>query len=54
MHLLVFITTYHWSHSCDADDPEHLTHLPPVMSNGQVANSAAEAVANAAGHASGG
>ena len=50
MHLLVFITTYHWSHelSCEElHDPEHLSHLPPVMSNGQVAVNAAEAMADA-------
>ena len=53
MHLLVFITTYHWSHELgckDAHNPEHLSHLPPVMSNGQVAANAAEAVADHAGH----
>ena len=51
MHLLVFITTYHWSHelSCgDVHDPDHLSHLPPLMSNGQLAANAAEAVADAA------
>jgi hypothetical protein len=33
MHLLVFITTYHWSHaagSCSVNN-EHLSHLPPVL-----------------------
>lgn len=53
MHLLVFITTYHWSHELgceDLHDPEHLSHLPPVMSNGQAAQHAAEALADA-GHA---
>ena len=31
LHLLVFITTAHWSHSgtCDHSDHEHLAHLPP-------------------------
>jgi hypothetical protein len=35
MHLLVFITTYHWSHAggCHNDvmDMEHLSHLPPAL-----------------------
>ena len=34
MHLLVFITTYHWSHTggChNAMDMEHLSHLPPAL-----------------------
>ena len=33
LHLLVFITTTHWSHnaSCDHSDVEHLAHLPPVV-----------------------
>eukprot|EP00934_Nitzschia_sp_Nitz4_P004615 Nitzschia sp. Nitz4//scaffold11_size288233//102401//104828//NITZ4_000760-RA/size288233-snap-gene-0.16-mRNA-1//1//CDS//3329534032//4605//frame0 len=34
MHLLVFATTYHWSHSessCGLMDHEHLTHLPPAV-----------------------
>ena len=33
LHLLVFITTAHWSHSatCDHSDHEHLAHLPPVV-----------------------
>jgi homeobox protein cut-like len=51
MHLLVFITTYHWSHELSCEDmhnPEHLSHLPPVMSNGQMAVNAAEAMADAA------
>lgn len=49
MHLLVFITTYHWSHELSCEDlhnPEHLSHLPPVMSNGQLAVNAAEAMAD--------
>lgn len=52
MHLLVFITTYHWSHELGCEDihnPEHLSHLPPVMSNGQLAVNAAEKLADA-GH----
>lgn len=51
MHFLVFVTTYHWSHAvaCEAHDPDHLSHLPPVMSNGEVAKSAAEAVADSVG-----
>jgi hypothetical protein len=51
MHLLVFITTYHWSHELSCEDmhnPEHLSHLPPVMSNGEMAVNAAEAMADAA------
>ena len=36
MHLLVFITTYHWSHTggCHTSmaDFEHLSHLPPSTS----------------------
>jgi homeobox protein cut-like len=50
MHLLVFITTYHWQHELSCEDlhnPEHLSHLPPVMSNGQMALNAAEAMADA-------
>jgi hypothetical protein len=34
MHLLVFITTYHWSHAggChNTMDIEHLSHLPPAL-----------------------
>jgi homeobox protein cut-like len=33
LHLLVFITTAHWSHSdsCSPSDHEHLAHLPPVV-----------------------
>ncbi|CAB9499448.1 Protein CASP [Seminavis robusta] len=33
LHLLVFITTMHWSHNatCDHSDHEHLAHLPPVV-----------------------
>lgn len=33
LHLLVFITTAHWSHSatCDHSDHEHLAHLPPMV-----------------------
>jgi len=33
LHLLVFITTAHWSHNggCDHSDHEHLAHLPPVV-----------------------
>jgi len=33
LHLLVFITTTHWSHNatCDHSDHEHLAHLPPVV-----------------------
>lgn len=53
MHLLVFITTYHWSHELGCEDlhsPDHLSHLPPVMRNGQAARHAAEALAEA-GHA---
>jgi homeobox protein cut-like len=52
MHLLVFITTYHWSHELGCEDlhsPEHLSHLPPVMRNGQAASHAHEALADA-GH----
>lgn len=35
MHFLVFLTTYHWSHSeggtgCSIQDIEHLSHLPPM------------------------
>lgn len=35
MHFLVFLTTYHWSHSeggsgCSIQDIEHLAHLPPM------------------------
>jgi homeobox protein cut-like len=35
MHFLVFLTTYHWSHSeggsgCSLSDLEHLAHLPPL------------------------
>ena len=34
MHVLVFLTTYHWSHSemagCSMQDVERLSHLPPV------------------------
>lgn len=29
MHLLVFSTTYHWSHSDSGCDNDHLSHLPP-------------------------
>jgi len=50
MHLLVFITTYHWSHELGCEDmhnPEHLSHLPPVMRNGQLAANAAEKLADA-------
>jgi homeobox protein cut-like len=34
MHMLVFITTYHWSHaeSCNRIDHDHLAHMPPVLS----------------------
>ena len=35
MHVLVFLTTYHWSHSdsgCSMANNEHLSHLPPVVS----------------------
>jgi homeobox protein cut-like len=34
MHLLVFLTTYHWSHSesgCSIAANEHLSHLPPLV-----------------------
>ena len=34
MHLLVFLTTYHWSHSsagCSMEANEHLAHLPPMV-----------------------
>jgi homeobox protein cut-like len=34
MHLLVFLTTYHWSHSesgCSIAANEHLSHLPPLI-----------------------
>lgn len=33
LHLLVFITTAHWSHAagCEHSDHEHLAHLPPVV-----------------------
>lgn len=34
LHLLVFVTTYHWSHAGGCDyyhDNEHLTHLPPSL-----------------------
>ena len=33
LHLLVFITTMHWSHNatCDHSDHEHLAHLPPMV-----------------------
>jgi len=33
LHLLIFITTYHWSHSgCDTyQDRDHLAHLPPAL-----------------------
>ena len=33
LHLLVFVTTYHWSHtgSCEMMMHDHLAHLPPVM-----------------------
>lgn len=33
MHLLVFVTTYHWSHTggCHNFDAEHLAHLPPAI-----------------------
>ena len=33
MHLLVFMTTYHWSHNdstCSLEANEHLSHLPPM------------------------
>lgn len=33
MHLLVFMTTYHWSHNdlgCSIEKNEHLSHLPPL------------------------
>jgi homeobox protein cut-like len=40
MHLLVFLTTYHWSHSDSSHDcqlaREHLSHLPPVDTRGGV------------------
>ena len=31
LHVLVFVTTYHWSHAdgCSIADHEHLAHLPP-------------------------
>ena len=43
MHLLVFITTYHWSHTGGChnhyEDHEHFAHLPPgammMASSGQ-------------------
>jgi homeobox protein cut-like len=34
MHFLVFMTTYHWSHSdsgCSIMNNEHLAHLPPMV-----------------------
>lgn len=33
LHMLVFVTTYHWSHdaSCVYQDNEHLSHLPPEL-----------------------
>ena len=34
LHLLVFVTTYHWSHAGVGDyqrDNEHLSHLPPSL-----------------------
>jgi hypothetical protein len=34
LHLLVFVTTYHWSHAggCDYyNDNENLSHLPPAL-----------------------
>ncbi len=36
MHLLVFVTTYHWSHTggCHNVDNEHLAHLPPAPPGG--------------------
>lgn len=52
MHLLVFITTYHWSHELGCEDihnPEHLSHLPPVMKDGSLASNAAQAMADTHG-----
>jgi homeobox protein cut-like len=44
LHLLVFLTTYHWSHSDSSHDcvlhHEHLSNLPPVDSRAAVAEAA--------------
>ena len=39
LHLLVFVTTYHWSHSSDDCNGNYLTmeklaHLPPSLQGG--------------------
>lgn len=55
MHLLVFITTYHWSHESGCHnfhDPEHLAHLPPHSV--QVAAAAGKAALDVASSAGGG
>jgi hypothetical protein len=35
LHMLVFVTTYNWSHASGCDsyfpDNEHLSHLPPIV-----------------------
>ena len=54
MHLLVFVTTYHWSHAgsdCySIHDNEHLAHLPPALpAHIQEKMKAADALADAAG-----
>jgi len=57
MHMLVFVTTYHWSHTgggdCDGhlDDHEHLAHLPPHIAHAAAQAQQQEAVAAAAGAA---
>mmetsp|Transcript_16311 Transcript_16311/g.23000 ORF Transcript_16311/g.23000 Transcript_16311/m.23000 type:complete len:819 (-) Transcript_16311:232-2688(-) len=48
LHLLVFVTTYHWSHSgCETyQDKDHLAHLPPALP--ETVQKASKAVADAA------
>jgi hypothetical protein len=59
LHLLVFITTYHWSHmdSCSNVNNEHLSHLPPPLPahiQAEFAAKAGQAVAALANGASNG
>jgi len=40
MHLIVFMTTYYWSHTggcpSELDHHEHLAHLPPHLASAHV------------------
>lgn len=59
MHLLVFVTTYHWSHTGGCHnhyefDHEQLAHLPPELPPHVAAQAAAAAAGAGAGAAAAG